>query len=147
MSFLGLSRPMPDTPTQPPGLPRLPDVPAWLASELARLLHPDLIKVRGCVLFAWAYRPDNFETWWTELKGDRVRIESVLNHVHLWDVFDAEGDDGNKLGALAEVVAESWRASVAKRFPGRSFEVSVSDGKDDYGPTIYMQSAHLPNAQ
>lgn len=93
------------------------------------------------MLFAWAYEPDNFETWWTELKGDRVRIESVLNHVHLWEVFDADGDDANKLGELAEVVAASWRASVAKRFPGRSFEVSVSNDDSDYGPTVYLHSA------
>jgi hypothetical protein len=129
--------------TRPPGPPRLPDVSPETAAELARLLHPELIEVRGCVLLAWAYEPDNFEAWWNELKGDRARIEGVLNHIHLWDVFDiALGAE--KLGELARVIADSWRASANLRFPDRSFEISVSNGDDDYGPTIHMQSTRSP---
>jgi hypothetical protein len=128
-----------DSPTRPVGPPRLTAVTPEVAAELARLLHPDLIEVRGCVLLPWAYEPGNFETWWERLNGDRARIEGLLNHLHLWDVVDSDVDDA-KLRELAGVIVLSWRAAARAEFPERSFDVGVSLDGVDYGPTVYMHS-------
>jgi hypothetical protein len=129
-----------DSPTRPVGPPRLTAVTPEVAAELARLLHPELIEVRGCVLLPWAYEAANFESWWGRLDGDRARIEGVLNHLHLWDVFDADLGDA-ELHELAGIIAEAWRSAAQAKFPGRGFEVSVSRDGEDYGPTVYMRSA------
>jgi hypothetical protein len=65
----------------------------------------------------------------------------VLNHLHLWDVFDAGVGDA-ELHKLARIIAHSWQAAARAKFPERSFEVSVSSNGEDYGPTVYMRSAN-----
>jgi hypothetical protein len=129
-----------DSTTPPTAPPRLTGITPETAAELAQLLHPVLIEVGGCVLLPWAYEADNFEIWWERLNGDRARIEGVLNHLHLWDVFDADVE-GAKLHELATIIAESWRAAGRAEFSGRDFEIGVSLGGGDYGPTVYMHSA------
>lgn len=130
-----------DSPTRPPAPPRLPAVAPQVAAELARLLHPDLVEVRGCVLLPWSYDPENFEVWWERLAGDRAKIEGVLNHLHLWDVFDADVEEA-ELRELAGIIAESWRAAARARFPGRGFEIDVSLAGEDYGLTLHMHSTN-----
>jgi hypothetical protein len=129
-----------DSPTRLTAPPRLTANTPETAAELARLLHPDLIEVRGCVLLPWAYEAANFEGWWERLNGDRARIEGVLNHLHLWDVFDAEIEDA-KLREMAEIIAGSWQAAARAAFPERDFDIGVSLDGGDYGPTVYMHPA------
>lgn len=124
-----------------------PDAHAYLSQHLdissavifARLLAPELVLVRGCVILKDAYDPENFERWWQTVNGDTVRIEAVLNHLHLWDVFEPDGEEDERaLESLANLVARSWDLHASRVRPDRTFRVEVMD---DYGPTIVMTSS------
>src|SRR5829696_6310122 len=88
------------------------------AIVLAELFWPRWIEIQGCVLFADRYHPDNFQAWWTSLEGDIPRIESMINHTHLEDIwprrlyeeFDPATAQG--LRSLAQILAQSWAAAL-----------------------------------
>jgi hypothetical protein len=109
---------------------------ATLAAAFATLFWPTFVESRGCVLLAERYDEDAFEAWRQSLNGDRRGIEAVVNHVHIWDIFDpdAEGMPGDVLEALVEVLVGGWEAALKDAFPGRHFRVEVV--LDDYGPTL-----------
>ncbi|QCX27361.1 hypothetical protein [Nocardioides jishulii] len=123
-----------------------PDAYAYMAEHLgvasafffARLLAPDLVLERGCVLLKDRYSPENFEQWWSSEAGSSVSIERAVNHLHLWDLFEPEGEvEERALEILAARIARSWELHAAQSFPDRDFQVDVTD---DYGPTIVMSS-------
>lgn len=126
---------------QPP-----PDAYAYMAEHLdvtsafffARLLAPDLVLERGCVILKDRYSPENFEQWWSSEAGNTESIERALNHLHLWDVFEPEGQaEELALEVLAVRIARNWERHAAQAFPDRAFQADVTD---EYGPTIVMSS-------
>jgi hypothetical protein len=117
----------------------MPAVSAEEAIHLARHVAPEWIEERGCVLRKAAFSPANFEEWWETTGGDVVRVEAVINHVHLWDLLPATGEgDFGELWELGEVMVVAWKAGLAQAFPDRAFDVVLSD---DYGPTVSVVSA------
>ncbi|MCB1257655.1 MAG: hypothetical protein KDB26_11140 [Microthrixaceae bacterium] len=143
----------------------LPDAAAWTASyegrpglldfvgvrvglagalAVAKVLRPDLIDFRGCVLLRERFSHSSFEEWWEQLDGDVPEIESVVNHLHLWDLFEVEDEDvlaDRALGDLAVAIASSWRCLLAETYPDRRFHVRVTTSANgDYGPTISFAS-------
>ncbi len=116
------------------------DVPyRWISKLEQDLASPTLIEVRGCVLLARKYDTENFDLWWIELGGDVPRIESVINHIHLWDEFPDQDDD-QALSDLLRVIERGWREVLAKTFPERTFDVVIGDDPEDYGPTVTFSS-------
>ena len=120
-----------------------------LAKALAvmRLVWPEFIEIRGCVLLSSQYSASAFEQWWETLDGDQVRIEQVMNHVHLWDVFGptlvADGTNPAEEAALEELgrlMCRTFIAALAEGFPGRQFDVMYSADPDEYGPTVSFWS-------
>lgn len=123
-----------------------PDALAFMAEHLslasaflwARLLAPDLIVERGCVILKDRYTPENFDQWWAVEPGNTVAIERALNHIHLWDVFETASEEEERaLEALAVRIARSWELHAAQAFPDREFHAEVTD---EYGPTIVIDS-------
>lgn len=109
-------------------------VTADQALDLARLIAPTWREERGCVIRADIYEPDNGNQWRTAAKGDLNGVEAGLNHLHLWDMLP--GTDERHYGELwdlGEVMVASWRATLARDFPGREFRATLDD---DYGPTV-----------
>jgi len=105
---------------------------------LAEVFFPELVEVHGCILLAKSYEPANFEDWWERSDGDCAAVERALNHLHLWDIFEPEGDaEERALGKLAQRVALAWRCNAEENFPDRTFVVEVTD---EYGPTVVMSS-------
>ncbi len=107
----------------------------------SHLFWPSFVLIKGCVLLERRYEPKNFEKWWQELKGDRKRIESVINHVHLYVLFPADpemGDTDEPFVELGEILAACWSCALSKAFPERKFDVSVTNDEEDYGPTIHF---------
>lgn len=106
------------------------------------LLCPRFVDVEGAVLVERKYSPESFLEWKTRFEGDLRGVESMLNHEHVWDLFqfdsEAEVEDGPSYAAL-EVVAErmaiTWKAAAEAQFPDRSFTCEVTD---DYGPTVII---------
>lgn len=108
------------------------------ASIFARLLAPDFILERGCVILRDRYSPENFEQWWSSAAGNTESIERAVNHLHLWDVFEPEGEaEERALEVLAVRIARSWELHAAQAFPDRDFQANVTD---EYGPTIVITS-------
>lgn len=100
----------------------------------ADLIFPTWIEVRGCVLRESQYEQQNFEQWWETTNGTVPAVEAVINHLHLWDLFEPKDDiDYRALEVLAPKVAFGWHCSAKQQFPDRDFEAEVTD---DYGPTI-----------
>ncbi len=111
----------------------------------ARLLWPDFVEVRGCVIRQDAYDPVGFEDWWRAESGAVPRIEAVLNHLHLWDLFDldsgARDEIDRTLSDLGKVIEKCWRSALLDRFPDRTFRVTFSEDPLEYGPTVTFCSA------
>lgn len=126
----------------PPGV--LETVAHWVGFNqlmvVLSMLWPTFLIVQGCVLLPWEYNQQSFEGWWDELSGDRRKIESSLNHLHLWDVFDPDEISAEGLSYLGEVLAKTWSAALADRFPDRDFETHFTQQEDEYGPTVYIRS-------
>jgi hypothetical protein len=111
-----------------------------LALAFASLFWPQLIEVEDCILLKERYDPDAFRQWRAQLGDQREAIERAVNHVHLWDLFDAASEDvpDEGLDCLAAAMAGTWAAAVAEQFPGRLGEVVVTQDGEDYGPTITL---------
>lgn len=131
----------------------LPEIAAWdsvesyvtetvsieAAISLASIITPRLVVARGCLLRETAYDPENLDHWWSALDGNIEAIERMINHLHLWDVFDAKTDaEHEALDALAITIANGWRQAAATAWPDRECTIHITD---DYGPTISLSSA------
>ncbi|MFI2364240.1 hypothetical protein [Promicromonospora sp. NPDC019610] len=102
----------------------------------ADLLFPRMVEVRDCVILEDRYEPANFDQWWESTGGDPVAVERLLNHLHLWDVFEPDGEPEERaLEQLAHHVARTWRMHAERQFPNRAF---VSEVTDEYGPTVVL---------
>jgi hypothetical protein len=109
------------------------------AAAVLMLCAPDTVEARGCLLLAERYEETAFERWWTHLEGDRVAIEQVVNHVHLWDVLpDIETVPEEAVENFGERLAEVWRALFAARYPDRPITVELDTSPDEYGPTLVV---------
>lgn len=123
-----------------------PDANDYVAEHLgvtsaflfARLLTPDFVLRRGCVILKERYDPENFELWWSKESGNTVSIERALNHLHLWDFFEPHGEAEERARAiLVARIARSWELHARQVFPDRDFRADVTD---EYGSTIVMSS-------
>lgn len=123
-----------------------PDLLSYIQSEvsitstilISELMFPDLVIVRDCLLLSMKYDSSNFEEWWEKTGGEPQSVEGVLNHVHMWDLFDPVDEiEERGLEALAHRIAQSWKLHAEHEFPNRAITVDVTD---DYGPTITLTS-------
>lgn len=128
--------------THPPGL--LETVAHWVGFAPLmvawRFLWPEFVCVDGCVLLPWEYSAETFARWQDRLSGDCQSIENTVNHLHLWDVFDASGLPDESLMVLGEALQRSWSSALSDQFPDRTFEVSFTNDDVDYGPTVSIKS-------
>ncbi|MEU0641775.1 hypothetical protein [Streptomyces umbrinus] len=109
------------------------------AAALADLYWPKLVEYRGRVFLGFKFDGKSIDDWYGRLAGDWRAVESVVNHVHLWDYFVITLEsEYTALPELAETIAVIWRAAVQKAFPDREFEVTVSDSSGGYGPTLRL---------
>jgi hypothetical protein len=113
------------------------------------LFWPLFTEVNGCILLAERYEPTTFQLWWRRLSGSISEVERAVNHVHLWDLFGQDVDElqDGTLDELAHVIAKCWELALSETFPSRSFEVHVSAGDEDYGPTVSFASTDQGTGQ
>lgn len=105
----------------------------------ADLFFPQFVEYRGCVLVPWNAEPSNVDRWLSECDGDVRAVESVLNHLHLWDLFPADVPD-DRVARFGAALASCWGAALASQFPRRAFVTGFADDEDDYGPTVSFAS-------
>ncbi len=103
-----------------------------------KLLFPDFVSVGGGVFLGSRYDRELFDTWFEKLGGNLQATEKVINHTHLYDVFDGCSDDVDDrvFEQLANVMALSWQLVLREKFPSKTFKVEVSNTDQDYGPVI-----------
>lgn len=143
----------------------LPQVKAWVADvgnfnlrtftlssvsiaeayTVATLMSPGFIEYRGCILLDIAFDAfdtSGVDTWIDHTKGDIQSVESMVNHVHLWDFFNPQSEnEDDALVDLAHRMATSWKCSACSQFPEKAFTVEFDDGTNDYGPTLSIHTA------
>jgi hypothetical protein len=118
------------------------EVGASAAIALTTLFWPLFVEVDGAVLLADRFSTENLRAWQATLGSDVRAIEGVINHVHLWDVFNLNADrvPDDALLYFAGVLRQTWQAALRTQFPARDFDVTVASGDEEYGPTIYAVS-------
>lgn len=108
------------------------------AAMISAIIFPTFVVVGDCVLIRMRYMEESFLAWWNRLHGDRQEIEKITNHLHLWELFETEGEqEEHALHVLAEQVCVGWHAKASREFPERTFHVAITD---EYGPTVSMYS-------
>jgi hypothetical protein len=108
-------------------LPALGEIDAALI--YARLFWPNFRSLCGSVFL----RPVDqalYERWMTELKQDKRRVEKMLNHTHLADLFCNSESlvTAEKLLSLGRILMETWTQKLKLDFPARKFEVTLDGG-------------------
>jgi hypothetical protein len=108
------------------------------------LFWPAFTEHDGCVLLAERFEPANFRSWMASTNGDRRRVETLLNHMHLADLFGDRGERPTReqVVHLARLVRDAWAAKLAHDFPGRRFVVSFPEDEcesvQDYEVSFYQ---------
>lgn len=112
------------------------------AFSVAALLCPEFVEYRDCVFLKLFFDEKIVDSWFGQLKNDGPAVESVVNHIHLWDFFAPASDNENEaLQVLAERMAGTWQYSAEMQFPHRRFAVEADNGSGNYGPTVVIYSA------
>ncbi len=105
--------------------------------RLRDLIHTQFGFDRGVVAPLLQIDEANIDAWLATHPPEAVT--AVLSHVHLWDRLDSTSDEA-VLDEVAQVVASSWRGSLVRQFPDRTFEVGVAGEPDEYGPTVWLEA-------
>jgi hypothetical protein len=120
----------------------IPDFDVWsylnlradfdLAAAFAKMFWPDFIEVDGCVFLQRNYSPENFADWMERFEGDRREVESMINHVHIWDLFLNSPKDVEYPEHLYEFLASAlmlgWKQALQDTFPDKHFIFTVRHG-------------------
>jgi hypothetical protein len=104
---------------------------------------PDFVEYDDCI-FRYKPSPTTYSDWMQSLDGDRQRVESVMNHFHILDMFNSQEFEPNEHVArhLAAILKDMWSCKLMRDFPERHFSVEVYDSETDdllgYEITFYQ---------
>jgi hypothetical protein len=118
-----------------------------LAVGYSRLFWPDFIQHDDCVFLANGFTVDNYRAWLEQCHGDRERVETVMNHRHVFDYFSHAGGIASEaqIVYLGRVLRDMWTVKLRQEFPDRTFVVSFPEGpfEDlvDYEVTFWQSAA------
>ncbi|WP_411384038.1 hypothetical protein ACK3BK_07635 [Pseudomonas sp. L7] len=104
----------------------------------SRLFFPDFVVDGNGVFLESKYDGGVVRCWLDQFNGDVQATEKMINHMHIYDVFEgcSEDVDNRVFEQLAEVMAFSWRLVLREKFSDKKFSVVVSNSDQDYGPVI-----------
>lgn len=113
------------------------------------ILWPSFIEYDGCVIFKDRLNIGNFENWKnTEYVKNYAQIESVLNHIHILDLFgtDEKRDEisYDQIVFLGEKLCEIYSAKLKVDYPEKKFTFSFNGNEkleafDEYEITFYQE--------
>lgn len=112
-----------------------------LALAFRELFFPKILCVKGYYLREQCYSKKAAENWDIHEAAtlqDKQKVENVLNHLHLYDLFHDDHPD-TRLEveeALAKTMLASWQYALDKQFPEQEFTFYYGTEPDDYGPTV-----------
>lgn len=110
-----------------------------------RIFFPDFVVVENGVFLERNYNGDAFLSWLEIFGGDLHAVERMINHTHLYDLFDGcvEEVDDRVFEQLAEVLVFSWKLILENKFPDRRFDVKISNSEQEYGPVVTFCQANF----
>lgn len=116
------------------------DLPDW-GFAIGRFDHaiayleafwPDFVQHDDCV---FRYKPDptTYSEWMRQLDGDQQRVEVVMNHLHILDMFQSQDFEPHKevVRHLAAVLKDMWSCKLSRDFPQKRFCVQVYESETD----------------
>ena len=113
-----------------------------LAAAFSKLFWPDFVEWRGCILLADAFSEQNAEEWWRTFHGDVQRVEDMINHTHLCDLFPNDHGfhtiDKGVTDYLGTTLVAMWTARLHQLFPDRDFDVIFDDYEDGSEPIVVV---------
>ena len=99
------------------------------------LILPMFAEYRGMVFRTDAFSEAGVEEWLADESLAATDIEKVINHCHLWDVFE-QLPTISELETVGKILAASWIGAARMQFPDYDFVCSFQNEPDDYGPTL-----------
>ncbi|WP_435016072.1 hypothetical protein TA3x_003632 [Tundrisphaera sp. TA3] len=116
---------------------------AGQAIAYSQLFWPDFVEHDGCLFLADGFDPDNYQHCMESSNGDRTRVESVINHRHILDIFDQSPPSRAQIMHLGKVLQSMWGTKLRAEFPGRAVVVWFPEDEDlsddlDYQITFFQ---------
>lgn len=108
------------------------------ALSVLALTNPAFVEVDGCVFLGNNFEADNHEKWRDQFEGDKYKLQLLINHVHIYDLFANCNDDveDSVFEKVGEFLKCSYAHALKSLYPERVFVVSLSIGDEDYGPVL-----------
>ena len=119
-----------------------------LAIAFANFFWPAFFEHDGCILrsdLRTAREFEIYEQWKVSTKNNKTAIESVMNHVHILDIFPNVETPPTREQILyvGRILNDMWTAKLHKDFPNRNVIIDFTDdcGDDllEYQITCFQQ--------
>ncbi len=113
-----------------------------LGVALCEHLWPEFIKFDNCYFRKSQFDEQNYFHWKEHLKDDKGRIETVINHLHIYDLFADSPRVSMDLYSnkvwfyMASVMQQTWQAALKMQYPEHNFEVEVFTEEDLVDPQV-----------
>jgi len=115
------------------------DMDDWIGCEgdhkhligYARILWPDFVEYDGCIFRGNGVAEENYQAFLTQTSGDKTRVEAVMNHQHIVDLFSRshhERPSREIVLYLGRLMKEIWQVKLNHDFPGRKITVDFPEG-------------------
>ncbi|MGY8768543.1 MAG: hypothetical protein ACKVH8_08970 [Pirellulales bacterium] len=103
-----------------------------LAIVYAKFYWPNFVEHDGCI-FRGALNIEIYEQWKGETKGNKTAIESVMNHVHILDMFPnvEQPPTRQQIVFIGRQLKEMWTAKLHSDFPNKDVVVDFFDDCGD----------------
>jgi hypothetical protein len=97
----------------------------------ARILWPGFIEHDGCIFLGDGVDEENYKAFLAQTKGDKTRVEAVMNHQHIIDLFSRshhERPTREVVIYLGRLMKEILQGKLSRDFPGRKITVTFPEG-------------------
>jgi hypothetical protein len=98
----------------------------------AAIFWPSFIQYESCILRSVPDR-SAYQQWMKSMDGETAKVEAMMNHLHLIDLFACSDYQPNKalLLRLGQIMTEMWSCKLARDFPDKRFGIQlISDSED-----------------
>jgi hypothetical protein len=113
------------------------DVQRWIATvgsfehliAYATILWPQFVEHDDCVFRANTFNPDNYSSWMSSLNGNRKRVEAMMNHLHILDIFVNANRPPSQSMVLyvGRMLKDMWQTKLNRDFPAKQITVSFPE--------------------
>ena len=93
----------------------------------AIIFWPEFITHDGCIFRADSFNTRNYQKFLIQTAFDKSKVEAVMNHLHILDLFATENVTENQVIFLGQILRDMWKAKLAQDFPERVFNIIFSE--------------------